>query len=80
MNGMHTPERIIVIPARHGSTRFPGKPLANLHGAGGKPRPLIERTIVAPVEARLAAAANRKASQVAATKVDFFTLVRGEDA
>ena len=43
-------------------------------------RPLIEQTIVAPVETRLAAAANRKASQVAATKVDFFTLVRGEDA
>jgi 3-deoxy-manno-octulosonate cytidylyltransferase (CMP-KDO synthetase) len=38
------PERIIVIPARHGSTRFPGKPLVDLRGAGGRPRPLIERT------------------------------------
>ena len=38
------PQRIIVIPARHGSTRFPGKPLAPLRGAGGDARPLIERT------------------------------------
>lgn len=44
MTGMASPERIIVIPARHGSTRFPGKPLVDLHGAGGRPRPLIERT------------------------------------
>lgn len=36
--------RIIVIPARHGSTRFPAKPLAPLRGAGGAARPLIERT------------------------------------
>ncbi len=43
-------------------------------------RGTIEREIVAPVEARLAAAASRKAARVAATKVDFFTLVRGEDA
>ena len=41
---------------------------------------LIEKTIVAPVEARLAAAATQKAARVAATRVDFFTLVRGEDA
>lgn len=37
-------ERVIVIPARLGSTRFPAKPLAPLRGAGGQPRPLIERT------------------------------------
>lgn len=34
----------IVIPARYGSTRFPGKALAPLHGAGGAAKPLIRRT------------------------------------
>lgn len=34
----------IVIPARYASTRYPGKPLAMLRGAGGTPRTLIERT------------------------------------
>lgn len=34
----------IVIPARHGSTRYPGKPLAMLRGAGGIARSLIERS------------------------------------
>jgi 3-deoxy-manno-octulosonate cytidylyltransferase (CMP-KDO synthetase) len=36
--------RVIVIPARHASTRFPAKPLALLRGATGVARPLIERT------------------------------------
>ncbi len=36
--------RCIVIPARFASTRFPGKPLALLRGAGGIERPLIEWT------------------------------------
>ena len=40
----------------------------------------IEATIVQPVETRLSAARSDKAARVAATKVDFFTLVRGEDA
>ena len=35
---------LIVIPARHASARFPGKPLAMLRGAGGASRSLIERT------------------------------------
>lgn len=34
----------IVIPARAGSSRFPGKPLALLRGAGGRAKPLIERS------------------------------------
>ncbi len=34
---------VIVIPARHGSQRFPGKPLAALRGAGGEARSLIQR-------------------------------------
>lgn len=43
-------------------------------------RARIEAAIIGPVEDRLAAATAQKAAQVAATKVDFFTLVRGEDA
>jgi len=35
--------------------------------------------LVAPVAAEQAAERQRKAAEVAATKVDFFTLVRGED-
>lgn len=34
----------IIIPARHASTRFPGKPLAALRGAGGVSKPLIQRS------------------------------------
>lgn len=34
----------IIIPARYGSTRFPGKPLALLRGRGGVERPLVEWT------------------------------------
>jgi alpha-D-ribose 1-methylphosphonate 5-triphosphate synthase subunit PhnG len=39
----------------------------------------VERDVVAPIRERLKAARARKAQQVAATKVEFFTLVRGED-
>ncbi|MFC3173265.1 3-deoxy-manno-octulosonate cytidylyltransferase [Novosphingobium bradum] len=34
----------IIIPARHASTRYPGKPLAMLAGATGEARPLIRRS------------------------------------
>lgn len=36
------PSSLIIIPARDGSTRFPGKPLAMLRGRDGASRPLIE--------------------------------------
>jgi alpha-D-ribose 1-methylphosphonate 5-triphosphate synthase subunit PhnG len=39
----------------------------------------IESCVVAPIRARLTAAREVDARRVAATKVDFFTLVRGED-
>jgi alpha-D-ribose 1-methylphosphonate 5-triphosphate synthase subunit PhnG len=42
-------------------------------------RDAVEEHVVAPIRARVEAARRRKAEQVAATKVDFFTLVRGED-
>jgi alpha-D-ribose 1-methylphosphonate 5-triphosphate synthase subunit PhnG len=42
-------------------------------------REAVEAQVVAPIRARLLAARQRKAEQTAATKVDFFTLARGED-
>ena len=35
---------VIVIPARHASTRYPGKPLVALRGADGQARSLIRRS------------------------------------
>jgi alpha-D-ribose 1-methylphosphonate 5-triphosphate synthase subunit PhnG len=42
-------------------------------------RDRVERGVVAPIRERLRTERKEKAEQVAATKVDFFTLVRGED-
>ena len=42
-------------------------------------RDRVERSVVQPIRERLHAERRLKAEQVAATKVDFFTLVRGED-
>jgi alpha-D-ribose 1-methylphosphonate 5-triphosphate synthase subunit PhnG len=39
----------------------------------------VERALLSPIEARLAEADARKAEETAATRVDFFTMVRGED-
>jgi len=38
---------VILIPARYGSSRYPGKPLAPLKGAGGVSKPLIQRSVEA---------------------------------
>ena len=35
---------LIVIPARYASTRYPGKPLVELMGAGGEKRSLVRRS------------------------------------
>ncbi len=37
----------ILIPARFQSTRYPGKPLVELKGAGGVAKPLIQRSFEA---------------------------------
>ena len=42
-------------------------------------RSVIERHILSPIRARIDAEGVKSAAQAAATKVDFFTLVRGED-
>ena len=39
----------------------------------------VEQVLLAPVEARLADEHQRKSEETAATRVDFFTMVRGED-
>lgn len=44
-----TQDFAILIPARFASTRFPGKPLAKLRGAGGVPQSLIERSWTAAI-------------------------------
>jgi len=38
---------VILIPARYASTRYPGKPLVELKGAGGAAKTLIERSVEA---------------------------------
>src|SRR5690349_84372 len=37
----------ILIPARYQSSRYPGKPLVELKGAGGVAKPLIQRSVEA---------------------------------
>ena len=61
---------LVIIPARFGSVRFPGKPLTPLTAPGGATRPLIEwtwragaaavgadHTVIATDDPRIAAAA-----------------------
>lgn len=76
-------ERVILIPARYASTRYPGKPLVGLRGAGGVTRSLIERSwraacdvagvdavYVATDDARIADAADAFGAQVVMTSTD----------
>jgi 3-deoxy-manno-octulosonate cytidylyltransferase (CMP-KDO synthetase) len=39
--------RVILIPARYASSRYPGKPLVQLRGSGGMAKPLILRSVEA---------------------------------
>jgi 3-deoxy-manno-octulosonate cytidylyltransferase (CMP-KDO synthetase) len=74
------PTAVIVVPARYASTRYPGKPLVPLRGAGGDPKPLIRRSweaaqavpgiarvVVATDDARIAQAARDFGAAVAMT-------------
>ena len=38
---------VILIPARYQSSRYPGKPLVELRGSSGTPKPLIQRSVEA---------------------------------
>lgn len=73
----------IVIPARYGSTRYPGKALAPLRGATGEARPLVQRSweaacavpgvgrvLIATDDERIAEAARRFGAEVAMTSPD----------
>ena len=74
---------VVVIPARHASTRYPGKPLVELRGAGGEARSLIrrswdaamavagiDRVIVATDDARIRDHAQAFGAEVAMTSPD----------
>lgn len=76
-------DRVILIPARYASTRYPGKPLVGLRGAGGVTRALIERSwraacsvagvdavYVATDDARIADAAEGFGANVVMTSTD----------
>ncbi|MCH8615584.1 3-deoxy-manno-octulosonate cytidylyltransferase [Sphingomonas sp. SM33] len=41
---------VILIPARYASSRYPGKPLVELKGAGGAAKPLIQRSVEAALK------------------------------
>lgn len=71
---------LLVIPARYASSRYPGKPLAELRGATGEARSLIrrswdaackvpgvDRVVVATDDARVAEAAESFGAEVAMT-------------
>ncbi len=77
-----TAEKIIIIPARYASSRYPGKPLVTLQGATGEKRSLIERSwraacsvpeadavYVATDDMRIAEAAESFGAQVVMTDV-----------
>ena len=70
----------IIVPARYASSRYPGKPLVPLKGAGGEAKPLIRRTweagrqvrgidtlVIATDDARIADAARGFGAEVAMT-------------
>ncbi|SFS19621.1 3-deoxy-manno-octulosonate cytidylyltransferase [Yoonia litorea] len=74
---------LIAIPARYASTRYPGKPLVGLRGAGGKSKSLIQRSweaaisvngvdqvVVATDDERIANAARAFGAEVAMTSTD----------
>jgi alpha-D-ribose 1-methylphosphonate 5-triphosphate synthase subunit PhnG len=42
-------------------------------------RGVVESALLSPIETRLAAEDKAKAEETAATRVDFFTMVRGDD-
>ncbi len=80
---MPSPETVILIPARYGSTRYPGKPLVPLAGAFGDEKTLIERSwlaaravrgvdavFVATDDDRIAAEAARFGAEVVMTSAD----------
>jgi 3-deoxy-manno-octulosonate cytidylyltransferase (CMP-KDO synthetase) len=72
------PRTTIIIPARYGSTRFPGKPLADLWGKPiiqhvwerSRQSRLADRVIVATDDERIAGVARAFGAEVAMTRAD----------
>ena len=54
----------ILIPARFASSRYPGKPLVELRGAGGIAKPLIQRSFEAALNSLAVEAAGQHAGGV----------------
>lgn len=75
---MHHPRVIAVIPARHASTRFPGKPLAVILGKpllqwvweGAKESKLIQKIVVATDDSKIAQVATSFGAEVVMTRAD----------
>ena len=69
---------LAVIPARYGSTRFPGKPLTPILGKpllqwvweGAKQARLIDQVLIATDDDRIASAAQRFGAEIRMTKTD----------
>ena len=53
--------------------------IADAHWQSLDARPSIEEHLIQPVRQRLAAEKKKRNAEVAATQVDFFTMVRGDD-
>ncbi len=53
--------------------------IADAYWQGAGQRDLIEKHVITPVAKRLAAEKQRRREEVAPTRVDFFTMARGED-
>jgi len=64
---------------RLGRDRAQARRIAICDALWQRERQAVEAHILAPIAARLAAERAQAAAETAATKVDFFTLVRGED-
>lgn len=45
-------QTVIIIPARYASSRYPGKPLAEIRGSQGEPKSLIERSYSAACDVK----------------------------
>ncbi len=75
---MNMPRVIAIIPARHASSRFPGKPLASLFGKpllqwvweGAKESKLIQKVLIATDHERIAQAAREFGAEVKMTRSD----------
>jgi len=75
---MKQPRVVAVIPARHGSTRFPGKPLAQISGKpliqwvweGAKESKSLQKVLIATDDPSIAQVARSFGADVVMTRAD----------